>query len=291
MSAFLRSFDGERGREVGSEGVKYPLTRASIRRHVRLSLVFFVDESARRLQMTSFIRLARRVLIAHLERALCAHVTLMEYPSVFDAAFQERLRLVDPHWVMLVDPSSQLAGAESDYWNHLVKSFLCIHKRPAVLLPGLEFRGNDVWAWSISVPGNHAKIGKLGKNLDKSLIGETTSSTVATLQESDLQRAIECASSCIENTFIRAMVRRSADLCRDVPLEARCVCVGKADPIVLRNLEIFCQELLPYAHVPGMHDCVDGRLVHALVESKGGVTTQIPPISNPIMVSEKYRFI
>jgi hypothetical protein len=253
---------------------------------VRLAIVFFDEPSTFLWGHSPFASLARRVLKAHLATLLTSHVTLLAYPSVRDVEFCERLLLLDPSWVLTADPTTPLmAPAHTKiYWSEHIRAFLFDYQRPVVLVPGLEFRGNDVWGWTLAVPRlAHKRVATqmpwFGL-LDLPAYAPTSRSLSAA-------GAVHCAlESSTASTQLRGIIAHAFELSQSVPLEARFVeDIEQPDASVLECIQSFCTALLPFASIAGLHDCVDGRLIHALWKSNGDYLRRSAS-STTIVISE-----
>lgn len=233
------------------------------RRNVTLAVVWFDEAGAHLWQGFPFAALARHVLKAHFVETLSSHLTTVSFRSVRQAEWAERLELLDPSWVLLMDATSALASArDALYWKDLTLMFVCEYKRPVVLLPGLAFRGNDFFAWTLRVARSKGRREQGKRQVGVPDLPCSSTGVVLSADEAVAHALAVCgatARGC-------AVIAQAYEVCKRVPLASRGLDVGAPDATLISDMQRFCTALLPHASAAHI-DVLDGRLVHALMHN------------------------
>lgn len=92
---------------------------------------------------------ARAVLIEHLRKRASSHLLeVVEYHCFSAPEWSRALSDLDPNWILCFDSSVAPQGSDSAlYFDALTNYHIMLLHCNVVLVPGLEFRGNDVDAW------------------------------------------------------------------------------------------------------------------------------------------------
>jgi hypothetical protein len=229
-------------------------------RNVKMQLVFF-SEAAWLWRASPSKLFARAVLIDHLKTRATSHLLeVVQYESFSCRAWISALAELDPNWILCFD-SSLVEGQDAvQYFDALVNHHIMTMRCNVVMVPGLEFRGNDVDAW--------VKLER-GANYPDSPTGAWSSfAPTKSVAAQVAEEAVKKAAAEIDSAIGKAVEACFASF-SSLPLSARAVALtpNTPDSAVVRALDTFYAKLLPFAGA-ALIDVVDGRFLHHVLRNK-----------------------
>lgn len=229
-----------------------------LRRNVRVHVVF-AEEGNWLWSRSSgpFLRVARRVLIAHLRGIEMVEVhTPRSQRSV--EWMEDKVSLIDCGWVLLVDQSHCEDEAVRNYWEEASRLYCASMQIPVVYIDDAEFRGNDFFAFSVT-PSRFKR--KELPRVDWEGVRDQGQIECACADDA-IRSALERVRHQVDPRVLSA-IQSSWDKCKALPLEERFVDPGEPDGLVVDGIKLFLEALHPFASAADLVDCIDGRRVHA----------------------------
>ncbi len=241
-----------------------------VRRNVKLQLVFF-EQACWLWQHDPSKLFARRALIAHLqEKAVSPLLDVAVWSEAWSSpSWQQNMAILDPNWILCFDAALADREAARDYFGAISAHHMNALHCNVVLVPLLEFRGNDIEAW-VKLPPLESPPAIEGP--------WTTYAPAVPASSSRLSAADAVAAALNECKGAEESVLAAIGTCfaamKEIPLAARFVSLkGEAgDEKVLKALNQFYTALLPHASAD-LIDVVDGRFLHHVLRNKIDVAT------------------
>ncbi len=116
-------------------------------RNVKLQIVFF-GKGTWLWRSRPGVLVVRAALIDHLRtRASSKLLEVVEFDSFASQEWTAALAELDPNWILCFDASLTQNKETAAYFSALCNHHIMIFHCNVVMVPGLEFRGNDVEAW------------------------------------------------------------------------------------------------------------------------------------------------
>jgi hypothetical protein len=229
-----------------------------VRRKSRLVVAFF-EVGTWLWSAQPLVMLARRILALHLRRS---HVEVVHFPDWASNEWKSYCVDLNPGWILAFD-STAISESHSDvsrYWRKFSLFHLAFGLHVA-LVPGLEYRSNDVYAW---VEDSFISADVNGE-MPWCNVRDFTNIPMLSATE-----AVYCAlEACAGDVGIQKKILQCFHFCQTQPLSRRFIPLLEEDPEcdarIVSTLELFCRALYPFA-CADLVDVIDGRLIYYVVK-------------------------
>lgn len=236
-----------------------------IRRNVKIQVVFF-DEGEWIWRNDAGKLLARRILIAHLQqRVQNPLLDVVQWRQRWSSdQWRESFAFLDPNWIVCFDSAAATDPESKRYFEGVSHHHHAGLSCNVVLLPDVQFKGNDVDAWVRTRSNKEASNYTVPSSFEWDDFCKTQNTTPAAV---DGATAVKNALSKTKgDAAVIKAIAECFDAQKKMPLANRSVKLLDTDrrDNILTTLKSFYSELLPHAGAD-LIDVVDGRLLHHVV--------------------------
>jgi ERCC4-related helicase len=235
-----------------------------VQRNVKIQVMFF-QQGLWLWRDSPVRRLARQTLAAHLQSIsspLLETVIIQGSRWGADQHLQQIVSL-DPNWILAFDSTMTSNDDVRRYFEAFAAHHLRVLDCHIVLVPGMEFRGNDIDAWvKFASEGEEDPVEAGG--WDTYQDPASAVSPVPTANE-----AVEKALKAVKDVAVQQALRDIWSKKDQLSLKSRRADLQKVKPdaTILGALNQFCEALCPMASA-ALVDCVDGRFLHHVIKNK-----------------------